>query len=118
MTIALCSATNNIKQRQKRGDTYFCVLPHQKVCERLLYLGHANMSTTLCHQFFTNIAIFTEPYQAKRRIIDKYVKGSLMLDKLKELLDHVADWLGRLLPEPTLEPVPVPVPVDAPRRAR
>lgn len=38
--------------------------------------------------------------------------------KLKELLDRVADWLGRLLPEPSLEPVPVPVPVDKPRRAR
>ena len=41
-----------------------------------------------------------------------------MLDKLKELLDRVADWLGHLLPDPTPEPVPVPVPVEVPRRAR
>lgn len=38
--------------------------------------------------------------------------------KLKELLDRVADWLGRLFPEPSPELVPVPVPAETPRRAR
>jgi hypothetical protein len=39
-----------------------------------------------------------------------------MKQKAKELLDALTDWLERLLPEPTLEPVPVPVEIPQSRR--
>lgn len=45
-------------------------------------------------------------------------KDKCMVGKVKELLERVADWLGRYVPEPSREPVPIPVPVEAPRHAR
>ena len=42
----------------------------------------------------------------------------MMVDKIKEWLDALVDWLGQLVPDFSPEPVPVPVPVEVPHRTR